>query len=130
MSDKKHPYPPDALDVMFVAQGAFMDILKKHRNFPEFPVNISSKDGQKVVKSVSHDCMHELFEAIHLLKNSKDHRKTDINEFDRESFLEELSDALHYFIEICILCDIDQADLYDAFMKKHDINVKRIEEGY
>ena len=132
MSDEKHqyPYPQAALWLMFLEQRAFMDLLKKHRNFPDFPVDLSSKEGQKIVKSVAHDCMHELFEAIHHLKNSKDHRKTNVGEFDREAFLEELSDTFHYFIEICLLSDISAPDLYDAFMKKQKINMQRIVDGY
>ena len=96
----------DTLRVMFEEQDRFMKLLQRERNFVNYPVELSTKSGQKIVKDISHECLHELFEAIHLLTDSKDHRKTLTGTFDREKFLEELSDALHYYIEICILCGI------------------------
>jgi len=120
----------DHLDAMFAQQGDFMRLLQRERNFPEFPVDIKSKSGQKLIKDISHDCMHELFEAVHLLKNSKNHRKTEVEEFDRESFLEELVDAQHFLIEICILSGISPREFFKAYMKKGTINSSRILGGY
>lgn len=118
------------IKVMFHEQDRFMKLLQQHRTFPEYPVDITSKKSQKIVKDVAHDCMHELFEAIHLLKNSKDHRATNVTEFDREKFIEELSDAHHFLIEIYLLCGISHDEMYNAFMKKSTINFMRITEGY
>lgn len=120
----------DRLQIMWDQQFQFMNLLKEKRNFPSFPVDLQEKSGQKVIKSIAQDCMHELFEAIHLLKNSKNHRLTNVQEFDRDSFLEELVDALHYFIEICIISGISLNELCDAFLKKGDINTERINKGY
>lgn len=120
----------DTLDEMFEEQDRFMKLLQKERNFVNYPVELETKSGQKIVKDISHECLHELFEAIHLLTDSKDHRKTVTGTFDREKFLEELSDALHYYIEICILCGIKSKELYSAFMKKSEINFNRINNGY
>ena len=125
MSDKYKRY-----EEMWIQQVEFMKLLQEKRKFPDFPVDITSKPGQKVIKDTSHECMHELFEAVQLLKNSKDHRATDIREFDRNKFLEELSDSLHYFIEVCILAGISADDLFNAYMNKGQINIERINSGY
>jgi hypothetical protein len=115
---------------MWQQQQQFMDLLKEKRDFPSYPVNANTKSGQKILKNITHECMHELFEANLLLKNSKDHRITDLKEFDRESYVEELCDALHYFFEIAILSGISPDELYDSYIKKGKINVERVEKGY
>ena len=120
----------EKLDYMFYQQYKFMKLLQRKRNFPQFPVDLTTKVGQKIVKDIMHDGMHELFEAIVLLKNVKDHRVTEMNDIDREHFLEELVDAQHYFVEVCILCGISSRELFTAFMEKGRVNIKRILSGY
>jgi len=107
-----------------------MRLLQEKRSFTEFPVDITAKSGQKIVKDITHECMHELFEANQHLKNSKDHRATDVKNFDRDAYIEELSDALHYFIEIAILTGVSMDELYEKYMQKGSINVERINNGY
>lgn len=120
----------DKLEEMWKQQREFMEFLQERRDFPQFPVDMRTKPGQKLLKAITHECMHELFEANQALKNSKDHRVTNVNEFSREHYVEELCDALHYFFEIAILSGISLDELYDAYMKKGEINVDRIENGY
>lgn len=120
----------DKLANMLEQQRDFMLLLQKKRNFPEFPVDTSTKDGQKFLKGISYECMHELFEAINLLKNRKEHRASDIKEFDKSAYVEELADVLHYLFEIVIASGISIDELYDAYMQKGEVNVKRINEGY
>ena len=120
----------DKLDEMWKQQKQFMDLLREKREFPSFPVDTSTKSGQKILKYITHECMHELFEANLLLKNSKDHRATDLRDFDRDSYVEELCDALHYFFEIAILSGVSIEELYQAYMKKGVINFNRVEKGY
>lgn len=123
--EPKHP-----LQEMFEQQERFMKLLQQERSFPDFPVDITSKDGQKVIKDYSHECMHELFEAVHMLRNSKSHRATDVRELDREKYVEELVDALHYFVEVCILSGISADELHGAYMQKGETNSRRIVDGY
>jgi hypothetical protein len=120
----------DKLKEMWDQQEAFMKLLQEKRNFPSFPVDPTQKSGQKFLKGITHECMHELFEANLLLKNSKDHRATELSEFDKENYVEELVDALHYFFEIVISSGISMDELHDAYMKKGEINIDRIENGY
>ena len=120
----------DKLQQMWTQQESFMRLLQKKRNFPEFPVDVASKGGQKFLKGITHECMHELFEANQMLKNSKDHRATEVKEFDRDGYVEELVDALHYFFEIAILSGVSMDELFDAYIQKGNINIDRIENGY
>ena len=120
----------DKLQTMFDQQKAFMRLLVEKRNFPSFPVDIKSKEGQKFLKSITHDCMGELFEANQHLKNSKGHRATEITDIDREAYIEELVDSLHFFFEIVILSGISIDEMYEAYMNKGDVNVDRIVGGY
>jgi len=120
----------DMLNKMFSQQREFMNLLREKRNFPEFPVDLSTKHGQKFVKSISHECMHELFESVQLLSDSKDHKNSLSNDFNKEKFLEELADVTHYLIEIFILTGISPEQIYEAYMKKGEVNNNRIMNGY
>lgn len=117
------------LESMFVQQREFMELLQKKRNFPEFPVDLSSKEGHKFLKTISYECADELHEARQHLKN-KPHRATIVTDVDRGAYIEELCDALHFFIEIVIASGISVDELYDSYMLKGEVNVERIEGGY
>lgn len=122
--------PADRFESMWDQQKSFMKLLKEKRNFPDFPVDLSSKSGQKFIKGLMHECMDELHESLQHLKNSKDHRATEITSFDRAEFVEELCDSLHYFIEIAIAAGVSPEELFESYMKKGEINRQRILKGY
>lgn len=120
----------DKLEIMYEQQRSFNALLRDERNHPEFPLDLSVKKNQQFLKSLAHECMHELFEANLLLKNSKRHRVTELAEFDRESYKEELVDVLHYFLGIVIYSGISCDELFDAFIKKGETNVERVRNNY
>lgn len=120
----------DRLKLMWEQQREFIILLQKTRGFPEFPVDLTSKKGQQFLKEISHECSDELHEARQELKNSKKHQKTDINEINRNAYVEELSDVLHYFFEICIMSGISIDELYDSYMKKGLKNHSKIMSGF
>ncbi len=120
----------DKLEKMWKSQDDFMKLLQKHRNFPQYPVDPTSKEGQKHIKNVGHDAMHELFESLHLLKNSKTHRKTEINTFAREEFIEEIVDAQKFILEMLIISGVTLEEFLVMFEHKTDVNTKRIEGNY
>ena len=131
MTEKiKRAFDPDRLTQMFDQQESFMRLLQRERSFPEFPVDLKSKSGQKAIKGIANDCVFELFEAVQLLKNSKDHRATEIRDLDRAAFVEELVDALHYYFEVAILAGVSADELCDAYLAKGKINETRIQKGY
>jgi hypothetical protein len=120
----------DKLEEMYNQQKDFNSLLRDERGHPNFPLDLSQKKNQQLLKTLAHECMHELFEANHLLKNSKAHRVTEVKEFDRDSYKEELVDALHYFFGIVIYSGISVDELHEAFIKKGEINVQRVKSGY
>jgi len=120
----------DKLDQMHKQQAEFNKLLVKERQLPDFPLDLSEKASQIYLKTLAHECMHELFEANYLLKNSKAHRTTNVGEFDREAYKEELCDALHYFFGILNYSGISSQELFDAYMKKGEVNIQRIKSGY
>ena len=120
----------DKLQNMFDQQKEFMLLLKKHRNFPSWPIDITTKKGQQFCREIVFNSVEEYFEALHHLKNWKSHRVTEIKNIQRDKFIEELCDMLHYFIELSIVVGVSPDELYDAYMKKGEINESRIKTGY
>jgi len=120
----------DRLRAMWEQQRSFMRLLQERRGFPDFPVDITSKPGQQLLKGITHHVMDELFEAGQHLRNSKQHRQTLVPDVDREAFKEELVDALHLYFELAIAAGIDLDELVVAYMNKGAINVERIRNGY
>ena len=127
MFDEEHP---DMLEMMIEQQRSFMNLLQEERGFPEFPVDLTSKEGQKFLKKIAFEAMGELFEAIQHLKAGKDHRISAPGDVDREKFIEELVDCLHYFFEVVIASGVTQRELFHSYMDKGEVNKKRILSGY
>jgi len=119
----------DKLDKAFVHQRTFMDLLREYDKLPEFPVDLKTKPGQRLIREFMLNMIEELMEASFTLKN-KVHRITDDQEFDFQHYKEELGDAFAYFLEICILSDISADDLYEQFQKKNLTVTERLEKGY
>ena len=53
-------------------------------SYPEWPLEISSKQSQQVLRDTALKRIEEMFEALQNLKNSKTHRTTHMPEFDRQ----------------------------------------------
>lgn len=119
----------DRLTQMYEQQERFMHLLQERRGFPDFPVDLSSKSGQKLLKNISYECADELHEARQHLKQ-KDHRISDVGGVDRAEYVEELVDALHYFFEIVIASGVSVEELHEAYMKKGETNTERINGDY
>lgn len=120
----------DALSRMWDQQEAYMQLLVEKRSFPPFPMDLAVKANQKFIKGIVHECQDELFEAVKELKNCKAHRQTEVQEFDRAKYLEELVDAQHYLIEAAILSGFTKDEFLDAYLAKGEVNVDRINRGY
>ena len=96
----------------------------------KWPVDITSKEGQQVVRDTVLKGVEEMFEALAHLKNSKAHRLTEVKDFDQEAFLEEYVDAFNFFLAVPIMLGIDADKLFEAYKKKDDIIHERIKKGY
>lgn len=49
---------------------------------------------------------------------------------NREAYLSELTDALHFFVNLCLVINATPYELYEAYVKKNLKNHKRQGEGY
>ena len=122
----------DKLRQIFQDRESFMKMLNNKYSFsyPEWPVNLSQKESQKICRETALKGVEEMFEALGHLKNWKPHRKTDIPQVDREEFLEEIVDSFNYFFSLMILIGVDVDEFYEAFKKKDKIIRDRILDGY
>ena len=122
----------DSLKAMFELREKFMIALneKVPENSVEWPLDISKKSSQQYCRDVALRGVEEMFEALQHLKNWKPHRKTEISDFNREAFLEEIVDAFNYFMALLIVVDVDEEKLFEAYLKKDQKIRKRLDEGY
>lgn len=119
----------DRLDRAFALQREFMDMLVEHDRFPEFPVDLTTKPGQRFIKECVWNLVEELAEASFTLKNRM-HRLSDDAALDFDHYREELGDAFAFFIEICHLSGIGADDLFEEFRRKNAVVRRRLTEGY
>jgi hypothetical protein len=106
-----------------------MELLKDNDKMPEWPIDITSKPGQRLIKETLFNMIEELAEASFTLKNRM-HRLTDARVLDVEHYKEELGDALAFFMEACILSGISPQDLYNEYCRKNEVVVNRLKNGY
>ena len=119
----------DTLKDAFRRQTELMKALIAGDKLPEYPVDITSKYGQKLIKELIWSMVEEMAEASFILKN-RSHRFTDHTDVDFAHFKEELADAFSYFVEICIYSGIDHKELFAEYCRKNYIVKKRVQDGY
>lgn len=95
------------------------ELLIKYRDIEKLPhvVNINSAEHQKLLKEFTFRGIEELAEAYEA-----------IEEKNIEHFIEEISDAIHFFTEVMIMVQIEPEKLtnIDNF-KSHDLALPNIE---
>lgn len=84
---------------------------------------------QRYLEDAAHRCTHEIGEAIDCLKNRKPWKLTR-TPTDRDHYYEEIADAFHFFIRLCIHSGMTAEDLYNQYFHKSNINKNRQESGY
>ena len=122
----------DKLDQMFKLRELFMESMKEAKPgiYPDWPVDIKQKENQQLLRDTALKGVEEMFEALGHLKIWKPHRNTEIEEFDRDEFLEEIVDAFNYFLSILVLTGVTSEELFATYVKKDDIIHKRLQTGY
>ena len=122
----------DRLEELFSLRKDFMSGLEAARpgSYPEWPLDISSKQSQQVLRDTALKGIEEMFEALQHLKNWKPHRSTDMPEFDREEFLEEVVDAFNFFLSVLVLVGVSEDDFFSAYKKKDAVIRDRLKSGY
>jgi len=123
---------PDRLDKIFSLRESFMRELRdvKPEEYPEWPVDLSQKSSQQHLRDMALRGVEEMFEALQHLKNWKPHRDTELPEFDRDEFLEEVVDAFNYFFSVLVLMGIDADELHASYLNKDKIIRDRLKSKY
>lgn len=119
----------DRLEKAFAKQREFMDMLVENDKLPEYPVDLTTKPGQRLIKETVWNMVEELAEASFTLKNRM-HKLSDDSAVDTEHYVEELGDAFAFFIEICHLSGITADRLYEEYSRKNQIVRQRLRDGY
>lgn len=119
----------DKLDEMFRRQTEFMELLRQNDKMPEWPVDMTSKPGQRLIKETIFNLCEELFEASFTLKY-RTHRLTDARLVDMDHYKEELGDALAYFMEVVIMSGFSPKELFEEYCRKNQIVKDRLQKGY
>lgn len=119
----------DRLEEIFTKQTEFMELLRQNDRMPEWPIDLTTKPGQRLIKETVWNLVEELAEASFTLKNRM-HRLTDARLIDEEHYREELGDAFAFFVEICILSGISPEDLHREYVRKNAVVKERLERGY
>jgi predicted house-cleaning noncanonical NTP pyrophosphatase (MazG superfamily) len=122
----------DKLDKIFELRRDFISVLSESipGSYPELPADLSKKSNQQFCRDLALRGVEELIEAVQELKNSKSHRQTEIKEFDRSAFLEEIVDSLNFIFSLVIVSGFTEDDLFSAYVKKDKILHDRLDNGY
>lgn len=102
----------------------------KPGSYPEWPLDISTKESQQVLRDTALKGIEEMFEALQHLKNWKPHRDTDLPDFNREEFLEEVVDAFNYFLSMLVLVGVSEDEFFQAYNLKDKKIRDRLITGY
>ncbi len=119
----------DMLEEIFERQIAFMDKLVVNDKFPEYPVDLTSKAGQRLAKETIFNAIEEFAEASFTLKN-RTHRVTDVRVLDKQHYLEEVCDGLAYVVELMILSGFSPQDVFNEYKRKNQVVTERLKNGY
>lgn len=122
----------DKLDQMFELRKAFMVALQKQVPdvYPDMPVDLTNKATQQHLRDLALRGVEEVFEAVQELKNAKSHRQTEIRDFDRAAFKEEMVDSFNYFLSLLIIMGVTPEELFEAYVNKDKIIHDRIKSKY
>lgn len=80
------------------------------------------------IKDLNSRAVEELYEAMNCLKN-KPWKQSEVST-DSVHFYEEVADAVHFFVEMCITAGLTAEDLAKMYHKKHAVNEFRQESRY
>lgn len=129
------PHHDDRLAALFVSQRSLME--KYHdiegRNGSavvplELEGNLDSRKVQARLHELYGYLMRELSEAMAELKNKPWKRTEELT--IGANFVEEVGDALHFFVEFCLTAGIGPDELFRVYQRTQQKNEERQASGY
>lgn len=123
----------DKLEAIFKRQGElehkYKDIERNNgAHVPAIPLDIDSFGGQERIRLLIYRISEELFEAGNCLRNKA--WKVTQMPTDKDHFLEELSDALHFLIQLYLELGLSPDDMASLYFRKAIVNSFRQESKY
>ena len=125
----------DLLTGIFEKQHELMaeyEPIESERGFITVPENqygdLDNRFVQYRIKDVNARAVEELYEAMNCLKN-KPWKQSEVKT-DEVHFYEEIADAVHFFVEMCITAGLTAQDLALMYHKKHAVNKFRQASKY
>lgn len=123
------------LEMIFEGQRHLMAKYHAREKANGSPVITSDMEGNLDDRQVQARC-HELYgytvremsEAMQELRN-KPWKKSD-TPVERDLFVNEIGDALHFFVELCITAGMTADDLHRAYFRMHQKNNDRLASSY
>ena len=95
---------------------------------PDMFGEIDHRYVQWRIKDLAFRCIEEMTEATNTLKN-KPWKQSEVPT-DKVHFYEELADAFHFFIELCITAGMNAEDLARMYHRKNAVNQFRQRSNY
>tara|TARA_Y100000114_G_C11727908_1_gene311973 strand:- start:94 stop:477 length:384 start_codon:yes stop_codon:yes gene_type:complete len=122
----------DKLETLFKLRSSFMKELEAQKpgSYPAWPISITEKKSQQLLRDTALKGIEEMFEALQHLKNWKPHRDTVVDDFNHDEFLEEVVDAFNYFLSMLVLVGVNEEDFFKAYLEKDKIIRDRLLSGY
>jgi hypothetical protein len=125
----------DMLSGIFAGQTELMNKyhdIEKDRGFividePQYG-DLDHRFVQYRIKDLNARAVEELYEAMNTLKN-KPWKQSEVPT-DALHFYEEVGDALHFFVEMCITAGMTAEDLARIYHRKHAVNEFRQRSNY
>jgi len=125
----------DMLASIFAGQRELMEKyepIERDRGFitvtPDNFGEIDHRFVQYRIKDLNARAVEELYEAMNTLKN-KPWKQSEVPT-DKVHFYEEIGDALHFFVELCITAGMTAEDLARIYHRKHAVNKFRQRSNY
>ncbi|HMV01659.1 MAG TPA: dUTPase [Chitinophagales bacterium] len=114
----------DKLDQIYKLQRQLLELFG--HNFD----NLESDQKVIYIKDTILSMTDELHEVLNLFpwKNWKNYSGEHHN-LNLPLIKEEVVDALHFFINLCLMIGISSNELFDEFIKKNNKNIERIKNG-
>lgn len=116
----------DMLAEMFRRQAKLQRVMRPKREFP-------SADETELMAQVREQTLSLIAEIIEALeKTAWKPWLTEMphNPLPYTPFFKEMVDALHFFINLCLLAGITPENLYAGYIRKNEINHMRQRNGY
>jgi len=118
---------------IFELQKQLMNFLVSKNKLNPYPVEINQREGQKVLRDYLGYALEELSEAYTEYENLviayNENKPTEIP-YILAKLNEELSDSLHFFLELTVFIGIEPEDFYHFYKtlaEEHDITASFIE---